>query len=556
MYCDYFGLRELPFTITPDPSYLYMSERHQEALAHLLFGVKDQDGFVQLTGEVGTGKTTLIRTLMAQLPDGIDLALIFNPKLSVFEFVASICDELHIKYPAETDSVKVLVDMLNAYLLNAYSQGRRVILVVDEAQNLHIDVLEQIRLLTNLETAKHKLLQIVLVGQPELREVLGQANLRQLAQRVTARYHLEPMTLRETQGYIFHRLKVAGARRDLFTRDAIRQIKKFSGGIPRLINVMCDRSLLGAYAREESQVTGTIVKKAAAEVYGELNSQQRSRAKLWLSLVAISVLIMVGVIWQSGITWRPWISPVTANHHDVITELLPETVASTEASVDIKSIESESELERVLQISHDSKNLDMAFSGLFASWRLDYDKTVGTTGCERAISLRLQCYWGIGTWDEYLILNRPAIIWVDTAAAFGEKQYIVIRSLREGEGVVEIAGNLYKISEPVLRQVWSDRYLLLWQPPVLGSHLISLGDRSDVVLWLRRNIEQFMGRNLISRRIDVFDKSLEGYVKVFQRKHGLVDDGVVGIKTMIVINSLSGEESIPILDFKGGESSE
>ncbi len=554
MYCDYFGLREPPFTITPDPSYLYMSERHQEALAHLLFGVKDQDGFVQLTGEVGTGKTTLIRALMAQLPEGIDLALIFNPKLSVFEFVASICDELHIKYPAETDSVKVLVDALNVYLLDAYSQGRRVILVVDEAQNLHFDVLEQIRLLTNLETAKHKLLQIVLVGQPELREVLGQVNLRQLSQRITARYHLAPMTLRETQGYVAHRLKVAGAKRNLFTRGAVDQVKHLSGGVPRLINVLCDRALLGAYVREESQVSESIVKKAATEVYGKLNTHRRGvKQALWLPVVAVFVLILLGVFWKFGSAWLPSASSVAVNQ-STVARLPSDPAALADASAAIASIKSGDELKRVLQTSPESKSIGLAFSGLFASWRLEYGKTVGVTGCERAMSQRLQCYWGVGTWDEYLALNRPAIIWVN-AGALGGKQYVVIKSLRDGVGVVEISGTLYRVSEQVLRKMWSDRYLLFWQPPTLGKHLIKLGDRSETVVWLRRSLEKILGRNMINRDVDLYDKALEGYVKILQRKHGLIDDGIVGIKTLIVINSLSGEEAIPILNHKGSESS-
>ncbi len=533
-----------------------MSERHQEALAHLLFGVKDQDGFVQLTGEVGTGKTTLIRALMAQLPDGIDLALIFNPKLSVFEFVASICDELHIKYPAETDSVKVLVDALNIYLLDAYSQGRRVILVVDEAQNLHFDVLEQIRLLTNLETAKHKLLQIVLVGQPELREVLAQVNLRQLSQRITARYHLAPMTLRETKGYVIHRLKVAGAKRNLFTRGAIDQIQRLSGGVPRLINVLCDRALLGAYVREEPQVSESIVKKSATEVYGKLNIHRKgTKQTLWIAMVAASVLIFLGVFWKFGSAWLPSASSVAINQSDEVARLPsdPATLADTSASV--VSIKSGDELKRVLQTSPESKSIGLALSGLFASWRMEYGKTVGATGCERAMSQRLLCYWGVGTWSEYLALNRPAIIWVN-AGALGGKQYIVIKSLRDGRGVVEIAGTLYRVSEQVLRQMWSDRYLLFWRPPTLGDHLIKLGDRSEEVVWLRRNMERILGRNMINRDVDLYDKTLEGYVKILQRKHGLVDDGIVGIKTLIVINSLSGEEAIPILNHKGSESSE
>ncbi len=549
MYYDYFGLSEPPFTITPDPNYLYMSERHQEALVHLIFGAKDQDGFVQLTGEVGTGKTTLIRALMAMLSDDINLALIFNPKLSVFEFVASICDELHIKYPANTSSVKVLVDVLNIYLLDAYSNGRRVILVVDEAQNLQADVLEQIRLLTNLETTKHKLLQIVLVGQPELRELLAQVNLRQLAQRVTARYHLAPMTLDETQGYIFHRLKVAGAKQKFFTRGATHQIHKFSGGVPRLVNVLCDRALLGAYAEEALQVSAPIVKKAAKEVYGEPSSPQGKKTKWWILGAAALALIVMGFFWPRGTAWIP---SAAVNQSEVVEAGKMESVDASAVAVPIKS---ESELKQVLQASLPNNNLSVALSGLFISWNLEYGKMKGATGCARAVSQQLQCYWGVSTWDEYLTLNRPAIIWLNVGAA-KEKQYIVIKSLQEGIGVVDIAGTLYDVSEQVLRQIWSHRYLLLWKPPVQGKHVIKSGDRGDIVLWLRRSLEQVRGRNPIVRNTDLYNKQLEGQVKLFQRKHGLVDDGIVGIKTFIVINSLMGKEAIPTLIHKRGEPSE
>ena len=198
MYASFFGLSEKPFSITPDPRYLYLSERHAEALAHLIYGVKESGGFIQLTGEVGTGKTTLVRSLLQQLPDFADVAVVLNSQLSRVEFLSSICEELHVPLPEQRNSIKALTDALNVYLLENHSKGRRTILIVDEAQNLRVEVLEQVRLLTNLETAKQKLLQIILIGQPELRELLARNDMRQLAQRITGRYHLEPLTREET----------------------------------------------------------------------------------------------------------------------------------------------------------------------------------------------------------------------------------------------------------------------------------------------------------------------------------------------------------------------
>ena len=252
MYTAFFGLNEKPFSITPNPRYLYMSERHTEALAHLIYGIKDSGGFIQLTGEVGTGKTTLIRGLLQRLPDSADIALVLNSQLSATEFLAAILEELGIDLPEQHDSLKALTDALNEFLLENYSKGRRTILIVDEAQNFAVDVLEQIRLLTNLETAKHKLLQILLIGQPELRTTLARHDLRQLAQRITARYHLEALDQEDTDAYIQHRLKVAGATRPIFDKTACRELYRLSGGIPRIINVIADRALLGAFTAEEA----------------------------------------------------------------------------------------------------------------------------------------------------------------------------------------------------------------------------------------------------------------------------------------------------------------
>jgi general secretion pathway protein A len=299
MYERFFGLTEKPFAITPDPRYLFLSERHAEALAHLAYGIQEAGGFVQLTGEVGTGKTMVVRSLLQQLPANCDMALILNPRITPPEFLLAICDELHVSVPEKlSSSVKGLVDLLTRFLLDAHSRGRRVVVMVDEAQNLSPDVLEQVRLLTNLETATQKLLQIILVGQPELREVLGRSDLRQLAQRITGRYHLEALTRTESIAYVRHRLRVAGATTDVFTAGALREIHRLSGGIPRIINVVCDRSLLGAFTREEHRVSGELVRKAASEVYGRPVLAPWVR---WLALAggAAGATLLGIAIWQA-----------------------------------------------------------------------------------------------------------------------------------------------------------------------------------------------------------------------------------------------------------------
>ena len=262
MYNQYFGLRDSPFSIAPNPIFLYMSERHREALAHLLYGVRSQGGFILLTGEVGTGKTTVCRCLLEQLPEDVDVAFIINPKLSVDELLETICDEFHLVYEKNA-SRKLLVDAINDFLLESHRQNRRTVLIIDEAQNLAVDVLEQLRLLTNLETNERKLLQIILLGQPELQQLLAKQELRQLSQRVTARFHLQALSRAEVAEYVYHRLEVAGCKSELFPQAVINRIYRISEGIPRVINLICDRALLGAYSENKSQVSLSILTKSA-----------------------------------------------------------------------------------------------------------------------------------------------------------------------------------------------------------------------------------------------------------------------------------------------------
>ena len=268
MYLSHYGLAEPPFAITPDPRFVFLSERHRDALAHLMYGIGQggSGGFVQLTGEVGTGKTTLCRLVLEQLPENVRVALVLNPKQTPLELLETICEELHVEVPGRRRSLKTQIDSLNAYLLQAYAQNLRVVLIIDEAQELSRELLEQVRLLTNLETSTQKLLQIVLLGQPELRETLARPALRQLAQRITARYHLAPLQGSETEAYLRHRVRVAGASAFPFDDGAVRRLHALSAGVPRLLNVLGERALLAGYVHGRQRIDARLVSLAASEV--------------------------------------------------------------------------------------------------------------------------------------------------------------------------------------------------------------------------------------------------------------------------------------------------
>lgn len=289
MYKRYFGLKEKPFHISPSPRYLYLSDWHREALVHLLYGISGEGCIILLTGEVGTGKTMICRSLMERLSETSDTALVLNPNLTITDLLQTICEELGITIDGDSPSVKKYIDRLNRYLLEAHARGRNTVLIIDEAQNLDMEILEQLRLLTNLETDSHKLLQIVLIGQPELLKILGDPQYAQINQRITTRYHLEPLQPADVTPYILHRIAVAGGddRCRLFSRQALRYLAKTTKGVPRLINILCDRALLGAYAENKDHVDLKIVRKAAREIAGINDRQPRLQKKIALALVVL-----------------------------------------------------------------------------------------------------------------------------------------------------------------------------------------------------------------------------------------------------------------------------
>lgn len=293
MYIRYFGLTEKPFAIAPNPRFLYMSELHREALAHLMYGINSEGCIILLTGGVGTGKTTVCRCLLEQLPDTTDVALVLNPKLTIIDLLRTICEELGIEISAGQATNKDYIDGLNRYLLEAHGKGRNTAVIIDEAQNLDIEVLEQLRMLTNLETDTHKLLQVVLIGQPELRDILKIPALSQVSQRITTRYHLDSLKSEDVSAYIQHRISVAGGdpRTLSIPESVVGIIYKYSGGVPRLINVICDRVLLGAYAENKAYIDAKIVKKAVKEVI-----VSKSKGSFWKNKLAVAGVALLVVV--------------------------------------------------------------------------------------------------------------------------------------------------------------------------------------------------------------------------------------------------------------------
>ena len=568
MYLRFFGLNEKPFAITPDPRYLYLSERHAEALAHLLYGVNEAGGFIQLTGEVGTGKTTVVRTLLSRVPHHADVAVILNPRVTPVEFLLTICEELGLGIAdADRDSVKQMVDALNRRLLSAHAEGRRIIVIVDEAQNLSAEVLEQVRLLTNLETPTQKLLQIILIGQPELRELLDRTELRQLAQRITGRYHLEPLSREETLGYVRHRLRVAGAAEDIFTPSALAEVHRLAAGVPRVINVTCDRALLGAYTQETRKVTSSLVRLAAGEVYG------RRFMPPWLGWAG-GALGLVGIAGAALVGWQLWqkqFSPLhasrdreahvvvpgssaagsplaaTAQPSALLPSAVPEAAASTKPSTSLSAAPSAAPVAtsiNALLAANSVNTTDAeAFRRLLSLWgtAMADDKDP----CGQAAKAGLSCLEQRGSWAQVKALNRPAILTLTDER--GQRHRVVLSALDDKFATLNLGEHNERVPLDELSRDWFGEFTVVWKPKTARARLLSLGMKGDEVRWLRRSLNALQGAASDPETGDVYDQELATAVQNFQREHRLNADGIAGLQTQVVLDTALAEPGSPLL---------
>src|SRR5262245_1575480 len=546
MYLAHFGLRERPFSNTPDTRFVYLGARHEEALAHLLYGVQEHSGFVQLTGEIGTGKTTICRVLLNRLPEGVDVALILNPMLTPEELLAVICDELGAKYEGPAPSRKVLVDALCRHLLAAHADKRRTVLIVDEAQHLSVGTLEQLRLLTNLETEEQKLLQIILIGQPELVESLARKELHQLSQRIAARYHLLPLAATDTPAYVRHRLALARSSREIFDAGALRVVHRLSGGVPRLINAICDRALLGAYAEGQSKVDRRTVRAAAREV---LPKDIKPRRAPWRLVTAAGALVLLAVgvgaaIWGGQAARLRPSAPKAATSPAEVARATPATEAVPAPARDVPPASVQKPpptLSEVLRGGDVAADRSAAFTGLFSRWRVE--PRGWTDPCEAAASMGLGCVQAAGGWAKVRRLDLPAVL--KLTAPDGKPQWAALVGLEADDAALVIGQRAVRVAPSEIERVWDGSFEVLWQPPPIGARELTPGTRGRPVTWLKQRLNALDGQPGAGRD-DVYDEPLKARGVAFQRDQSLTVDGIAGIETLARLSSVT-DHRIPSL---------
>jgi general secretion pathway protein A len=552
MYVPFFGLKQKPFSIAPDPRYLFMSERHREALAHLLYGVQGGGGFVLLTGEIGAGKTTVCRCFLEQIPARCNVAYIFNPKLSALELLITVCHEFGIKFPPLTaagtpPTLKDYVDGLNEYLLRTHAVGQNNVLIIDEAQNLSSDVLEQLRLLTNLETSERKLLQIVLIGQPELRGMLARPELEQLAQRVIARYHLEALSEKETAQYISHRLAVAGLRGALpFESNALRRIHQATRGVPRRINLLCDRSLLGAYATGKARVDVPIVDKATREVFGPNNEAAKLSPRPWWPL-ALAGGVLVGAAATAAVQWggrdkalaRPaavGASAASAVHARpsaaAASTLAVAAPAAASAAASAPRVQSAADLQALLaRAPHDEHDALRALAPQWALLLVDGDP------CALAAEQDVRCFRAHGGLALLRLLARPSVLSLHDAQ--DRPVWAVLTGLSHDEATLLVGKTSHQVPLSLLTPLWRGDFTTFWRVPAGYSMPLAMGSRGVLVDAVGAQLAAQQGA--VAPAADhAFDAALRARVAAFQQAEGLTPDGVAGPTTLMQINRASG----------------
>jgi len=554
MYQAFFGLEAEPFSISPDPRFLYMSERHREALAHLLYGVQGGGGFVLLTGEIGAGKTTLCRWFMEQVPERCQLAYVFNPVLSVLELLQTVCDEFHIEVKARNPdgslTVKDHVDALNQFLLAAHAQDRVCLLIIDEAQNLSMQVLEQLRLLTNLETNQRKLLQIMLIGQPELRGMLAQPQLEQLSQRVIARYHLEALTEAETRSYLRQRLRVAGAHGPhLFSSSAVQRLHALAGGVPRRINLIADRALLGAFSKGKRVVNGSIVEQAAAEVLGperapllpkaavpQPGSSATTRLVWAAGLGALGGGALIAALagaWQAGRNSVPPAQPAVATVAALpkaasappVLAALPPPVAKPASAPEPPS--SNLDTATAQRLAALPRNESTALTELASAWGVFASQE---EPCAVALRAQVRCFRGKGQLSLLRKLGRPAVLTLVDGS--GRPVYAPLMSLKGDIAQIQVGGELQSWPWPVLEGLWRGDFTTLWRTPPGYQHNRPIAETDETGRWVAAQLAQ---------RPDAQPaQPLRVQVRALQAAVGLPTSGRAGPMTLMQLNRIAG----------------
>ncbi|TDP72837.1 ExeA family protein [Roseateles toxinivorans] len=543
MYAKFFGLQHEPFSIAPDPRYLFMSERHRDALAHLLYGLRGGGGFVLLTGEIGAGKTTVCRCFLEQIPKRCNVAYIFNPKLTVNELLKTVCEEYGIQHEhpeAAAETVKQYLDPINEFLLRTHAVGQNNVLIIDEAQNLSAEVLEQLRLLTNLETNERKLLQIILIGQPELRTLLARPELEQLAQRVIARFHLQALSEPETSQYVRHRLGVAGFSGVLpFDRKALRRIFRLTGGVPRRINLLCDRALLGAYAQGRRQVDGATVDQAAAEVFdaGRLRAAVpgRRRAIAWLAgatgVVAVATAIALVMAMPDRGPARPLAAARPASSPTAAAPASRVAASSTSVVKPAASRPAPTLEVSSAAITWGLRDEGEAWRELAPAWRLTLPEG---DPCPAAKRQQLQCFRSEGGLALLRLLDRPSLLTLRDDD--GKPSYVLLLGLGSQHATVRAGSRTQTISLLALGRQWRGEFATLWRTPPGYTARLGPGPALD---WLDLQLAQALGLapGPAGRGLDA---ALRSRVAAFQRAQGMVSDGRVGPVTLMQLNRAAG----------------